>query len=448
MASPQLVRQIYGYLVGKGLSPAGASGVIGNLIHESGLQTHIMGDGNTSGGIAQWHAGRLTNLKRFAQQRGKAWTDLGLQLDFLMHELNTSYKGVLRSLQRATTVGSAAKAFMDGFERPAVTNDKTSTAYRNELAARTRDGEASLTTAGGTTGGNVATTGALPDNATDAQIEAYIRKHYGDVAPFLAIPEIKRLLFKAARERYDEATLTGELQKTSWWRNNNSIQRNWAGAANDPAERKRLIRSMSISMANSLQEMYGRQVRTPSSLEAEAAKILSGRDSFESWLYRRTEAAKDVETSVYGQRLEEMTGDLRALSEDMLMNLDEQTLRRWAEDIQEGRSSQDDFEMTLRNLAATRWPGVAEQIEKGASPKALFGAYASTASEVLERTVDFTDPLVRGALSQPKDGMPMPLWEFEKQLRQRDEYRKTSGGLNRATEVAEFIGSKFGQTTS
>jgi hypothetical protein len=105
-------------LQSRGYSKEAAAGIVGNLSHESpGLNPTAMGDGGTSGGIAQWHNERLTALKQFAADKGKPWTDFHTQIDFLDRELQTSEGATGTALKGAKTAQEAAHAFMS-FERP------------------------------------------------------------------------------------------------------------------------------------------------------------------------------------------------------------------------------------------------------------------------------------------------------------------------------------------
>jgi hypothetical protein len=105
-------------LQSRGYSKEAAAGIVGNLSHESpGLNPTAMGDGGTSGGIAQWHNERLTALKQFAADKGKPWTDFHTQIDFLDRELQTSEGATGAALKGAKTAQEAAHAFMS-FERP------------------------------------------------------------------------------------------------------------------------------------------------------------------------------------------------------------------------------------------------------------------------------------------------------------------------------------------
>jgi beta-N-acetylhexosaminidase len=81
----------FNYFTGKGVSAAGAAGIVGNMQQEStpALSTSI---GNINGGpygIGQWTSGRLDSLKAAA---GSNLNSLSAQLDFAWSELNGSYK--------------------------------------------------------------------------------------------------------------------------------------------------------------------------------------------------------------------------------------------------------------------------------------------------------------------------------------------------------------------
>lgn len=111
-------------LINHGFSKEQASGIMGNLQAESSLNTKAVGDKGTSFGIAQWHNERWNNLKRFAQSRKTTEDDFDTQIDFLLHELNTSEKPALNALLKTKTPEDAARVFAHKFERMAKYEDR------------------------------------------------------------------------------------------------------------------------------------------------------------------------------------------------------------------------------------------------------------------------------------------------------------------------------------
>lgn len=122
-----------------GLNVAGACGVVANIRRESNFSTTALGDGGTSYGICQWHAGRFSNLKTWCAQNGKDYTTLDGQLWYLKAELEKSYAAVLSYIRAvpntATGAYNAGYRWCLKFEIPA--NTVASSEQRGELARGT-----------------------------------------------------------------------------------------------------------------------------------------------------------------------------------------------------------------------------------------------------------------------------------------------------------------------
>ncbi len=112
--------KVWNNLKARGLTDAQVAGIMGNIERESGFKTNAKEVGGTGIGLVQWSFARANNLKAYAKSRGKAWTDLQTQLDFLWHELNTSEIAALNALKKATSVTSASNIFQQKFERAGV----------------------------------------------------------------------------------------------------------------------------------------------------------------------------------------------------------------------------------------------------------------------------------------------------------------------------------------
>lgn len=107
----------FAYLIKKGLNPAQAAGIVGNLWQESGLNPNANNPSEGAMGIAQWEGGRRTNLYAFANQVGTPANDFNTQLDFLWYELTGSESASLSDLKQTNTPGSAAATFAANYER-------------------------------------------------------------------------------------------------------------------------------------------------------------------------------------------------------------------------------------------------------------------------------------------------------------------------------------------
>lgn len=146
------VENIYNRLMTEIKNPYGAAGAMGNIEAESGLRSYnlqnsvekrlgmtdeeytaAVDNGSYADfctdrggyGLCQWtSAGRKTGLLNFARSRGVSIGNEDMQIEWLLHELRTSYKGVLSTLKTAKSVKEASDAFMCKFERPANQSEK------------------------------------------------------------------------------------------------------------------------------------------------------------------------------------------------------------------------------------------------------------------------------------------------------------------------------------
>lgn len=128
VVSPQA---IFDYLDSWGVSAASAAGILANIQAESGFDSAITGDNETSGGLFQHHdtkpgQGRWTNLKRFAAAQGVPWTDWRVQVDFALQEA----RQMGLNLQQADP-SRAASEWTVRFERPADAERKAEDRARN-----------------------------------------------------------------------------------------------------------------------------------------------------------------------------------------------------------------------------------------------------------------------------------------------------------------------------
>ena len=110
------------FLREKGLPDVAIAAICGNIFGESGYRPDAIEydeNGNTleGRGICQWSFGRRENLFNFAKSKGKEWSDIQVQLEFLWMELTTSYD--LEGLKAQTDVEKATIFFHDDFERSA-----------------------------------------------------------------------------------------------------------------------------------------------------------------------------------------------------------------------------------------------------------------------------------------------------------------------------------------
>ena len=117
--------KIFLYLMNElGLNRAAACGVLANIHYESGFNPHAVGDGGTSYGICQWHAGRYLSLVSFCDSAKLQYGSVEGQLKYLKQDLENGYRHVYDYLKKIpdTEIGAfdAAYYWCYYYERPAM----------------------------------------------------------------------------------------------------------------------------------------------------------------------------------------------------------------------------------------------------------------------------------------------------------------------------------------
>jgi uncharacterized protein YabE (DUF348 family) len=99
----------WGFLMANGFTRQQAAGIMGNLMQEHGFNTS-----DTSGGygLVQWTGGRRSELMSMPYPE-----NIYTQLNFLMHELNTSYAGVQNDIKAYDSLENSVSVFQNKFER-------------------------------------------------------------------------------------------------------------------------------------------------------------------------------------------------------------------------------------------------------------------------------------------------------------------------------------------
>jgi hypothetical protein len=114
--SPAVQEQVWRFFSEKGLAPHQIAAILGNVSAESAFNPMAVGDGGTSFGLFQHHAGRGQGLLGALGGMG-GLGNVEAQLHYAWSELLTGENGVLQKLLASTNVREATEAFV-GFERP------------------------------------------------------------------------------------------------------------------------------------------------------------------------------------------------------------------------------------------------------------------------------------------------------------------------------------------
>ena len=117
---------IYQGLVGRGLKPYQAMGVVYSLMGESGtgLDPKSLGDSKISIGFGQWNGQRRANLESVAQGMGTTPTDPSAQLKHFFNEVDGPENAAFNAVKNASSAADATRIWTGdahgggGYERP------------------------------------------------------------------------------------------------------------------------------------------------------------------------------------------------------------------------------------------------------------------------------------------------------------------------------------------
>jgi uncharacterized protein (TIGR02594 family) len=132
-----------------GITPEQASGIVGNLAHESGNFKYHQELNPKSGrggiGWAQWTGPRRKAFEKFAAEKGLDLTSNEASYQFLKHELNTTEKASLDAVKKTRSAQESAQAFEGKFERAGVKHYASRFKHADEALAAYNKNPASST---------------------------------------------------------------------------------------------------------------------------------------------------------------------------------------------------------------------------------------------------------------------------------------------------------------
>lgn len=122
---------IWTFFTGSGYSKECTAGIMGNLQQESGLDPNSHQSGGGKGrGLAQWsvNESRYNGLVEYAKGKGKEWTDLQCQLEWIVKELNDDWikkvivqkAGSFDAWKTMTDINKACDIFEAAYERAGI----------------------------------------------------------------------------------------------------------------------------------------------------------------------------------------------------------------------------------------------------------------------------------------------------------------------------------------
>jgi len=186
--------ELYKYFTGAGvgMSPAGASGLLGNVLAESNGDPMAVNEGEGAVGIAQWRGSRADDLRAFAEQEGASADDLMTQARFMVREFGGTESRAYDTFKNADNPRTAALDVAQNYERPAAKHIPKRADYGGQVYAAMTGAEhvpaspveGIVRTVGGATDEQINST--LPAGEDGTPASAILNGAVGEANSFLA----------------------------------------------------------------------------------------------------------------------------------------------------------------------------------------------------------------------------------------------------------------------
>jgi hypothetical protein len=293
----------------------------------------------------------------------------------------------------------------------------------------------------------------LSPNASDAEVEKYIRKWYGYSAWILDIPELRGKMLELGREfagsDVDEARIEGALTGTEWWKTHEADQRlAIEEKLSDPATYNANVERTYRTLA----QLTGTSGFTIGEGRLRQIAITAYDGGWNQAEMQAAVAAEfDYNPDTGAQADTRLVGDLQQLASDYLVPLGEQTIDQWGRQIIAGTSTNEDFTQYAKNMAKGMFGHYAADIDAGRTVKQIADPFVQIAARDLELTadqIDLMDPKWRKALEMdPETGQPMQLSKWQRTIRSDSSYGwdTTQNARGEAAEFAKKIAEAFGR---
>lgn len=282
-------------------------------------------------------------------------------------------------------------------------------------------------------------------------------KQYGYLGSLAAsIPELMDLLKRAygngGDAKWDNARFSRELQDSKWWKSTqDSVKQNEILKATKPGQyrakqddlinKTRLIAAeMGVHLGEGGNSNLSKVVNSAMSLGWDEARLRQAIGGY--WHFVQGAPA----TGTAGQ----VTQKMRALYTDQGLGFSSGHIANATKAVLTGKATMETYEAQIREAAASKYAGFADQIRAGVTVSSIAEPYRQSMAALLEmppEKVTVSDPSIQKALvTRLPDGKPssMPLWQFEQELRKDPRRNKTKGAVNEAYDMLRQIGTGWG----
>jgi len=284
--------------------------------------------------------------------------------------------------------------------------------------------------------------------ASDDVLMDYIQSNYGYFASFMNNPEIRSILFDAARNSWDEGKLYARMTQTNWWQSTDAANRTWQKLqSEDPAEARRLVGQTAATIQN-----RARSLGLP--MSGGAISSLAHTATKNGWTDAQTidQLVGQVNwNTLEGGDLTAARDQVKAIGGDYLTSVSNQTAQNYAERIASGELTAQGVQSIMLKQAKARFGWMSEELDQGATVKDFFAPVRDVIANELEMATEDVDMMDSKWLSlmevKDDDGKMRAATLNEAMLaaRQKPEWTRTNKSQELTANMSNMIGNLFGR---
>lgn len=280
-----------------------------------------------------------------------------------------------------------------------------------------------------------------------------LKAEYPLVAALLSsVPELQNIAKQASdpASPWSPEKIIAAVQNSQWYATHSDTARNLiAIMRSDPSTYSQRVDNLSYQL-QSMASQLGVNM-TPQQLQQLGVDaMMSGYDQNTAVLNQKmAEFLKPASGNHFGGQAGSYEDQIRQSMRDLGVFMPEQQLDTQIQQIVAGKQSVQGVNAQLRTQASSMYPAYAQQINSGMNLSDIASPFVSRAQQLLEQgpgSVNIQTPLIKSALQYTQDGQPtaMPMYDFEKQVRQDPRWLSTDNAQDAFMSNAHQVLQNFG----
>lgn len=269
--------------------------------------------------------------------------------------------------------------------------------------------------------------------------------NYGwNIAFMNSIPEVKKLFDSAVKESWTPQKFQAALRDTKWWKTTSAEARKaQVMKTTDPATWNATAEATKLQLLTLATKM-GAAIPEGQIKELTETILMAGmqedqiRDLIGEYVKFTQDGTLKGEAGMF-----EYT--IKTYAAAMGVQMTDEAIKNGAARIVKKLQNPEDYRAEIREMAKSAFPGYTTQIDAGLSVKDLAFPFIQVMAQELEIPLDsinVDDPTIKAALNGVNaDGKPtgLPLYEFQKQLRNDPRWRKGQGSQQKVMKVGTKV---------